>query len=205
MNPGRLALRFVAALCLIGALVLWQGEAMMQRLLGPIALTIDLLDRHHSVIALDITRVDADTVIRLEAGIRELIVTGTHVTHADPRARAVITTPLAAFWLAPTLFLALLAAWPAQHAAEWPLRALCALPALALLLALDAPFVLDALLWGLHRDAHDPGGSSPILVWSTFLKAGGRFLLGAAAAAAVIAVIAVSHAVAERWRPLTSH
>lgn len=177
MSPRRLALRLIASLCLVGALVLWQGEAMMQRLLGPIELTIDLLDRHHSVIALGVTQVGADTVIRMEAGIRELIVTGTHVTHADPRARAVITTPLAAFWLAPTLFVALLAAWPAQRTTEWPLRALCALPALALLLALDAPFVLDALLWGLHRDAHDPGGSSPILVWSAFLKGGGRFLL----------------------------
>lgn len=202
MNPGRLALRFVAALCLIGALVLWQGEALMQRLLPSIALTMDLIDRHHNVLSLDITKTGADTVIRLEAGIRQLILTGTHVTYADPRARAVITTPLATFWLAPTLFLALLAAWPAQHAAEWPLRALCALPALAVLLALDAPFVLDAELWSLHRDAHDPGGSSPILAWSAFLKSGGRFLLGAAAAAAVTAV---SHAVAERWRPLTSH
>lgn len=186
MNPGRLALRFIAALCLVGALVLWQGEAMMQRLLGPIALTIDLLDRHHSVIALGVTQVGADTVIRMEAGIRELIVTGTHVTHADPRARAVITTPLAAFWLAPTLFVALLAAWPAQRTTEWPLRALCALPALALLLALDAPFVLDALLWGLHRDAHDPGGSSPILVWSAFLKSGGRFVLAGLFAGVIV-------------------
>lgn len=202
MNPGRLALRFVAALFLIGALVLWQGEALMQHLLPSIALTMDLIDRHHNVLSLDITKTGADTVIRLEAGIRQLILTGTHVTYADPRARAVITTPLATFWLAPTLFLALVAAWPAQHTAEWPLRALCALPALACVVMLDAPFVLDALLWGLHRDAHDPGGSSPILVWSAFLKAGGRFLLGAAAAAAVIAV---SHAVAERWPPLTSH
>lgn len=177
MNPGRLALRFVAALCLIGALVLWQGEALMQRLLPSIALTMDLIDRQHSVLSIGITQTGADTVIRLEAGIRQLILTGTHVTYADPRARAVITTPLATFWLAPTLFLALLAAWPAQHAAEWPLRALCALPALALLLALDAPFVLDAELWSLHRDAHDPGGSSPILAWSAFLKSGGRFVL----------------------------
>ena len=186
MSPRRLALRLIAALCLIGALVLWQGEAMMRGLLGPIALTIDLLDRHHSVIALGIARVGADTVIRMEAGIRELIVTGTHVTHADPRARAVITTPLAAFWLAPTLFVALLAAWPAQRTAEWPLRALCALPALALLLALDAPFVLDALLWSLHRDAHDPGGSSPILVWSAFLKSGGRFVLAGLFAGVIV-------------------
>lgn len=186
MNPRPLTLRFSASLCIVGALVLWQGEAMMQGLLGPIALTIDLLDRHHSVIALGIAQVGADTVIRMEAGIRELIVTGSHVTHADPRARAVITTPLAAFWLAPTLFVALLATWPAQRTAEWPLRALCALPALALLLALDAPFVLDALLWGLHRDAHDPGGSSPILVWSAFLKSGGRFVLAGLFAGVIV-------------------
>ncbi|AOF82867.1 hypothetical protein BSY238_2992 [Methyloversatilis sp. RAC08] len=190
MNPGHVALRFIAALCLIGALVLWQGEALMQRLLPAIALTMDLIDRHHSVLSLGITQTGADTVIRLEAGIRQLILTGTHVTYADPRARAVITTPLATFWLAPTLFIALLAAWPAQRTAEWPLRALCALPALALLLALDVPFVLDALLWALHRDAHDPHGSSPILVWSAFLKSGGRFVLAGLLAVLIVRLTA---------------
>jgi hypothetical protein len=118
------------------------------------------------------------------------------VTYPDPRARAIITTPLAAFWLAPTLFIALLAAWPVQRAAEWLLRALCALPALTVLLALDAPFVLDALLWALHRDAHAPDNTSAMLVWSAFLKAGGRFLLGAAAAAGIIIL---THALSLRW------
>ncbi|MDP3289831.1 MAG: hypothetical protein Q8M64_16115 [Methyloversatilis sp.] len=201
MNPGRLAPRFVAALCLIGALVLWQGEAMMQRLLPSIALTMDLIDRHHNVLSLDITKTGADTVIRLEAGIRQLILTGTHVTYADPRARAVITTPLATFWLAPSMTLALLMAWPASSTAATLMRLALAIPALACVLLLDAPFVLDALLWGLHRDAHDPHGTSTILVWSAFLKAGGRFLLGAAAAAAVIAA---SHTLAEGWRSRTS-
>lgn len=189
--------RLIASLCLVGALVLWQGEALMQPLLGPVARTIDLLDRHHSVIALDITRVDADTVVRLEAGIRQIILTGTHVTYADPRARAFITTPLAAFWLAPSVLVALVLAWPATGVAAALLRLPLALAALAGLFLVDAPFVLDAHLWALHRDAHDPGGTSAILVWSAFLKGGGRFLLGAAAAAAVIAA---SQTVAARLR-----
>jgi hypothetical protein len=117
------------------------------------------------------------------------------VTFADPRARAVITTPLAAFWLAPSVLLALLMAWPASSIAASLWRLPLAVPALACVLLLDTPFVLDALLWGLHRDAHDPNGTSTILVWSAFLKAGGRFLLGAAAAAAVITL---SHAIATR-------
>ncbi|MDP2868364.1 hypothetical protein [Methyloversatilis sp.] len=201
MNPRSLAPRFIASLCIVGALVLWQGEAMMQRLLPSIALTMDLIDRHHNVLSLDITKTGADTVIRLEAGIRQLILTGTHVTYADPRARAVITTPLATFWLAPSMTLALLMAWPASSTAATLMRLALAIPALAFVLLLDAPFVLDALLWGLHRDAHDPHGTSTILVWSAFLKAGGRFLLGAAAAAAVIAA---SHTLAEGWRSRTS-
>jgi hypothetical protein len=195
MSPRGLAPKLIASLCIVAALVLWQGEALMQHLLRPIAQTIDALDRHHQVIALDITQVEADTVIRMEAGIRELILTGTHVTFADPRARAVITTPLAAFWLAPSVLLALLMAWPASSIAASLWRLPLAVPALACVLLLDTPFVLDALLWGLHRDAHDPNGTSTILVWSAFLKAGGRFLLGAAAAAAVITL---SHAIATR-------
>jgi hypothetical protein len=199
--PHGLAPRLIASLCVVGALVMWQGAALMQHLFGPIAVVIDRLDSQHQVIALDITRVGADTVIRMEAGIRQLILTGTRVTFADPRARAVITTPLAAFWLAPSALLALLMAWPAPTATAGLLRLPLALPALACVLVLDAPFVLDAHLWALHRDAHDPHGTSPILVWSAFLQEGGRFLLGAATAAAVIAA---SHYIARRWR-LVAH
>ncbi len=181
-------LRALLALCLTGALLIGHGEALMQVLRAPLASLIDAIDPHHRVIGLSVTRSGADTVIRLDAGLRRLVVTGSHVTFADPRARAVITTPLAAFWLAPTALIALLAAWPAQRVIEWPLRSLLALPALALLLAVDAPFVLDAHLWALHRDAHAPDSTSPILVWSAFLKSGGRFVLAGVVALPLIAL-----------------
>ena len=47
--------------------------------------------------------------------------------------------------------------------------------------ALDSPFVLDAHLWELHRDAHAPSATLPILLWSSFLKNGGRIVIGLAA------------------------
>lgn len=181
------ALRFVIAICLNGALLLACGEALMQPLLGPLGALIDLIDPQHRVVDLSIARKGADTVVRLEAGIRRMVLTGHHVTFADPRARAVVTTPLAAFWLAPSMLLALLAAWPVRRASEWPLRALCALPVLALLLAVDAPFVLDAELWALHRDAHAPDSSSAMLAWSSFMKSGGRFVLAGLLALALVA------------------
>lgn len=193
----RAVLRALVALCLTGALLIGQGEALMQALLAPLAGLIDAIDPHHRVIGLSVTRSGADTVIRLDAGLRRLVVTGSHVTFADPRARAVITTPLAAFWLAPTALIALLAAWPAQRAIEWPLRSLLALPALALLLAIDAPFVLDAHLWALHRDAHAPDSTSPILIWSAFLKSGGRFVLAGVVALPIIAFV---QRTGSRWR-----
>lgn len=181
-------LRLVLALVLTGALLLARGEALMQALLAPLASVIDAIDPHHRVIGLTLSRSGSDTVLQLEAGIRRMVLTGHRVTFADPRARAVVVTPLAAFWLAPTVLIALLAAWPARRNIEWPLRALLAVPALALLALIDAPFVLDSHLWALHRDAHAPGSTSAVLVWSAFLKSGGRFVLAGVFALLLLAL-----------------
>lgn len=186
LQPG--VLRLALALTLTGTLLLARGEALMQPLLAPLAAVIDAIDPHHRVIGLTVTRSGSDTVLQLEAGIRRMVLTGGHVTFADPRARAVVVTPLAAFWLAPTVLIALLAAWPAQQAAEWPLRALLALPAITLLALVDAPLVLDSHLWALHRDAHAPGSTSALLVWAAFLKSGGRFVLAGLTALTLVAL-----------------
>ncbi|MFH1813827.1 MAG: hypothetical protein ABIF28_06605 [Pseudomonadota bacterium] len=182
-----LALRLVASASLVAILAIWQGEALMAHLLGPIRMVIDLIDHNHVVRVLRIDHVDADTVIYMKAGIRELIVTGSQVTFADPRAEAVVTTPLGAFLIAPSILLTLVLGWPARNYREWALRVLVMAPLAAVLFAIDAPFVLDAYLWELHRDAHAPDGTSPILAWKAFLAQGGRFILGGLAALTCLA------------------
>lgn len=154
----------------------------MAHLLGPIRMVIDMIDHNHVVRVLRIDRVGADTVIYMKAGIRSLIVTGSQVTYADPRAEAVVTTPLGAFLIAPSILLTLVLGWAARNYRAWALRLLVMAPLAAALFAIDAPFVLDAYLWELHRDAHAPDATSPILAWKAFLAQGGRFILGGLAA-----------------------
>lgn len=176
------ALRLVASASLVAILAIWQGETLMAHLLGPIRMVIDLIDHNHVVRVLRIDRVGADTVIYMKAGIRELIVTGSQVTYADPRAEAVVTTPLGAFLIAPSILVTLVLGWPARNYREWALRLLVMAPLAAALFAIDAPFALDAYLWELHRDAHAPDATSPILAWKAFIAQGGRFILGGLAA-----------------------
>lgn len=181
------ALRLVASASLVAILAIWQGEALMAHLLGPILMAIDLIDHNHVVRVLRIDHVGADTVIYMKAGIRELIVTGSQVTFADPRAEAVVTTPFGAFLIAPSILLTLVLGWPARNYRAWALRLLVMAPLAAALFAIDAPFVLDAYLWELHRDAHAPDATSPILAWKAFLAQGGRFVLGGLAALTCLA------------------
>ncbi|MCY7306171.1 MAG: hypothetical protein LH632_08480, partial [Rhodoferax sp.] len=101
------------------------------------------------------------------------------------RAHAQVT--VAQVWQAPLLLVLLLLAWPTAAWGEALLRALLALPALALVLALDLPLVLLAEIWKLLLDAHDPGGWKLLVAWSDLLRSGGRVITGMLAATAVVA------------------
>lgn len=90
----------------------------------------------------------------------------------------------------------LLLAWPAATWGEALLRALLALPALALVMALDLPLVLLAEIWKLLLDAHDPGGWNLLVAWSDLLRSGGRVITGVLVATAVLTAACAL----ERWR-----
>ena len=178
MTNGKLALRFLLSALLVTGAVLCTWEPLAAALMPALGAAIEWVDPHHHIAALSIEHVGSDTVLRMEAGIRRMVVMGGHVTPADPRARAVITTPTMAFLVAPTCALIVALALPANSWRE-VLARMALVAALCLpLLAIDAPLVLDAHLWGLHRDAHAPDTTPPILLWSGFLKGGGRFVIG---------------------------
>jgi hypothetical protein len=175
MHP---ALRLVMSTLMVSGLVLWSREFLAAALLSPAAWIIDWMDPHHVIASLGIERAGADTIIRMEAGIRRMVVMGEHVTFADPRARAVITTPVMAFMIGPTCALVFAIAWPAKRWLEYPARVALALAFCLAMIAIDVPLVLDAHLWELHRDAHAPDATMPIILWRDFLKNGGRIVLG---------------------------
>jgi len=98
------------------------------------------------------------------------------------------------------LCLALILAWPASKAIEYPVRAVIAFVGLALVILIDVPFVLWGELWNLHVSALEPDRFSPLLIWRNFLQGGGRFVLGLAVG--VLAVVAGQALSARsRWAP----
>lgn len=197
MTGGNLALRILLSALLVTVAVLWTWAALAEALLPLLEAAIEWIDPHHYVTALSIERVGSDTVLRMEAGIRRMVVMGGHVTPADPRARAVITTPALTFLIAPSIALIVALALPSKRWPDVPLRLMIAAALLFPMLALDSPFVLDAHLWELHRDAHTQNATLPILLWSSFLKNGGRIVIG-------LATGLLCWALARRWATVRS-
>jgi hypothetical protein len=108
------------------------------------------------------------------------VIVGGRALMPDPRARANVST-LAGHATQPAMLcLALILAWPARRAIEYPLRALIAFGGLAFVILIDVPFVLWGELWNLHVSAFEPDRFSPLLIWRNFLQGGGRFVLGLA-------------------------
>jgi hypothetical protein len=108
----------------------------------------------------------------------------------DESARAESSTPRGAAWLVLTVFLAALAAWPANRPTrEWPLRLAFGLPLLAALLLLDVPITLLGPLRAVIVDNLNPGGWDAWTVGSQFLRGGGRYLMALLGAAAVCTAI----------------
>lgn len=180
MINGKLALRFLLSALLVTGVVLCTWEPLTTALMPFLGATIEWIDPHHHIAALGIEHVGPDTVLRMEARIRRMVVVGGHVTPADPRARAVITTPVLAFLIAPSCALIVALALPSRGWREVSAKMALVVALCLPLLAIDAPLVLDAHLWALHRDAHAPDKTFPIILWSGFLKNGGRFVIGIA-------------------------
>lgn len=83
--------------------------------------------------------------------------------------------------------LVLVLAWPAPWR-EMLLRLAITLPLLAMVLLVDTPLSMAALLWDVQLRLHEPDRGSPLVWWNVFLNGGGRLALGLIAAALSIAL-----------------
>ncbi|MBT9613426.1 MAG: hypothetical protein IV108_09205 [Burkholderiales bacterium] len=180
--------RFTLAIALLLTLNLLYGKTATEALLPTLRWELEQLDDTYRILDLRLDREGRDSVIRLDVGLEKAVVIGGRALMPDPRARANVST-LAGHVTQPALLcLALILAWPAYRAIEYPVRALIAIVGLALVILIDVPFVLWGELWNLHVSALEPDRFSPLLIWRNFLQGGGRFVLGLAVG--VLAVIA---------------
>ena len=183
-----IAARFTLAIALLLTLNQFYGKAVTEAMLPLLRWEIAQLDDTYRILDLSLDREGRDTVVRLDVGLEKAIIIGGQAMMPDPRALANVST-LAGHVMQPVLLcLAVILAWPARRAIEYPVRALVAFGGIALVILVDVPFVLWGELWNLHVSVYEPDRFSPLLIWKNFLQGGGRFVLGLGVG--VVAVVA---------------
>lgn len=180
MRPTDTA-RFAAALTLafgvtLGAAWLW-GSALVEALLPVARWLLTVVDDRFEIHSLALGHNWQDTVVRLRVNLVKPVVLGGHITFADPRGWLEVTTTTGAMLQPMVIATGLAAAWPGALTLRLARAASAAFIAL-LFLMLDLPLTLHAYVWDMFRDAQDPQGSSPLLMWHEFLLAGGRLGMG---------------------------
>ena len=179
-------------LAIVGGLLAWGtrlwGGDCVEGMLPAFAAIFSLLDEQFRILLLQIGHQGADTVVRLQVTLARPLFLNGQLIMPDPRGLATVTTTIGTVLQAPIVCGALLLAWPATCADERLLRLLGALPALALLLAIDTPFILLASIWDLFVYSLESGRFSPLLIWQHFLIGGGRLALAITLGVGVIAL-----------------
>ena len=189
-RPLETGWRFLAACALLLAAAHAWGQLLVESLLPLFRLEIGWLGDRYRILGLALATQGADSVIRLDVTLQRIMLVGSHFVYPDPRGHAHVTT-LSGHVLQPVILaLALLAAWPTlttRVARELALRLALGLILIAVVVAIDVPFVLLGELWALAHARFAPGSFSALLAWTEFLQGGGRLALGLLAGAAGIA------------------
>lgn len=172
-------LRFVALLIGLGTLAYVYGDLLGDMLSPVFRVEINWLDDTYRIDRLFVDTQGGDKVLRIVVGLARCVVVRDRAFCADPRAMANASTLLGNVALPAVLMMAIALSWPAKHPGEYLGRLLVLPAALALMWALDVPFVLWSALWSMHVDAFAPDLFSPLLIWSEFLQSGGRLALAA--------------------------
>lgn len=166
----------VFSLIIAGALYRF-GTPLAESLLPAIEAEFKWLDDTYDIKKLYVDKEGADRVVRVVVSQARCIVLIDRAFCGDPRGRANASTLIGNITLPAALLISLVLAWPVSRATELVWRAVFMPIGLALVWALDVPFVLWSSIWSLHVDAFAPDLFSPLLIWTQFLQGGGRLAL----------------------------
>jgi hypothetical protein len=189
MLPGK-ATAFALKLCLAGslltALAYLYGDRVVAELLSMFRAEIEAFDSTFRVHALNIARQGVDTVVRLDVGLRDVVVVGNKALMSDTRSNLSVTTLASNVYQPLLMALSLALAWPSSFLRERAVRVVLALAFSLLVVAMDVPIVLYAELWETLRDTFAAEQFSLAIVWKDFLQGGGRLSLGVATGALAV-------------------
>ena len=176
--------RGLAALLLLSALASAAQPVLIARLIPLWRLAIETLEPDFRVVDMRAT----STEIELLVTPARIIIVGTRAIVPEGSEQAAASMSRGNVWLLLTVFLVTLVAWPfakpSRPARAWSLRLALGLPALGLLLALDAPITLLGPLRSLITGM----ASAEADIWvigARFLRGGGRYLVAIAGAALI--------------------
>lgn len=178
--------RFALIALVLASLSFRFGAQLAESLLPAIQSEFEWLDDTYEIKGLSLDREGADQVVRIVVSQARCLVLIDRAFCGDPRGRANASTLVGNVTLPAVLLLALVLAWPVARPSELVFRMIFAPMSLALMWALDVPFVLWSAIWSLHVDAFAPDMFSPLLIWSQFLQGGGREVLSLLLGVAVV-------------------
>lgn len=191
-GTGRVVARLLVAALVLGIAAMAFEEALLRPVIGVFRAWLDAVDTTFHTVDLRLEVVSGELLILRIASPPAVQVLGGHVVTTDPGAM-LSASASAGIVLQPLILgLAMLAAWPARRLREFALRMLVALPLLALVVLLDIPLMLYGFLWNQEIRTLEPDRFSPLISWSDFMNAGGRFAL-------TVGVVAVTVALVRQW------
>lgn len=181
-------MRFTVFALIIAGVLYKFSTPLTESLLPAIEAEFKWLDDTYDIKKLYVDREGADQVVRIVVSQARCIVLIDRAFCGDPRGRANASTLIGNITLPAVLLVSLVLAWPVTRSTELVWRAVFMPIGLALVWALDVPFVLWSAIWSLHVDAFAPGMFSPLLIWGQFLQGGGRMVLAILLGLSVIMV-----------------
>lgn len=208
-----IVLRLLLAGALLLPLAVTCGEALAGTWLAAYRAVFSWAADEFRLLDLGIDREGADRVLRARVAWQRIVVIGGKAIHPDPRGAADASTLLAHALQGPLVAVLAAIAWPAAmrrgaHGrtrirpwVEWAARALALAPLLAVLVLIDVPLVLAGELWEVALDALDPGATSVLVAWKSFVQGGGRYALGLAAGLLAVLIARRACRLADRLLP----
>lgn len=167
-------------------LALAGAQSLTQSLLPAYRAVFALVADDFELLALGPDQEGADRVLRATVMWKRAAVIGHQVVFPDARGTANASTLAIQGLYGAIVALIAAAAWPASGWRELWRRLLWLAPMLGALVLFDLPCVLAGELWQIARDLWMPDTFSPLIVWKDFLRGGGRYALGLAAAALAV-------------------
>jgi hypothetical protein len=186
----QIALRVLVATVLVIAVAKMASRDIVAWVLPGLTACLAWVAEDFEVKSVEFVKDRNDAALAARAMLKRTVFLGGHAVVPDGEAEIYTSTTLGLVLQGAFVALVLVLAWPAGLV-EWLVRLAIATSLIAMLMFIDAPLTLAAGMWKSMLMVFEPGRSSVLIAWRTFLNGGGRLALGLVAGAIAIALARV--------------